>query len=207
MPRTARFKIIYLVQLLALGGAAAAMLFVTPERRRGAVVILLAVLLFLPGRIQGVMLRGHFRGRRLADQGRFEESIRESEAFLAIVEREPWRKRAIWLGGAAYSRDVEAMTLNNVGIAALHLGELEKASRSFERAIALDPEYPVPQFNLAVLASVRGNEQEARHRFANAVRLGYRVTTADAVIRQGQQVLAAWEGRRLSASAPDDSER
>lgn len=193
MTRTARFKIIYLATLAVLGILSAAAVFIAPEGRRTAVMIVLALILFLPGRIQGWILREHFRGRRLADAGRFEESIRESEAFLARVAREPWRKRAVWLGGVAYSRDIEAMTINNVGVAALHLGDLDKAGASFRRALALDPEYPIPHRNLAVLASMRGDEQAAREEWGEAERLGYTAGRFDDVLREAQRVLAAVE--------------
>ncbi len=196
MTRTARFKLIYLASLVACGILVGAIIFLTPQANRTAVMILLAVVLLLPGRIQGWIFREHFRGRRLADLGQYEESMRESERFLARVAREPWRKRAVWLGGIAYSRDIEAMTFNNVGIAALHLGELDKAEASFRSALALDPEYPIPHVNLAILASVRGEASGAGLELDQAERLGYSASGADAVLRQAQQVLAMIEARK-----------
>jgi tetratricopeptide (TPR) repeat protein len=198
MTRTTRFKLLYLAELVALGAVAGVVIFLAPEEKRTVAMVLLALLLFIPGRIQGVILREHFRGRRLADLGRFEESVRESEAFLARVAREPWRKKAVWLAGVAYSPDIEAMTLNNLGFAALHLGQLEKAEQSFQRALALDPQYPLPHVNLAVLWSVKGDEAASQRHFAEAARLGYRATTFDAVVRRAQAVVATVEGRGRS---------
>jgi tetratricopeptide (TPR) repeat protein len=196
MTRTARYKLTYFAQLVVLGVMTAVVLSMVPQERRGAVMILLALVLFVPGRIQGAILREHFRGRRLADVGRFDESIRESEAFMERVAREPWRKRAVWLGGVVYSRDIEAMTLNNIGYAALHLGEREKARRSLERALELDPAYPVPHLNLAVLASMDGDADESRRHLEEASRFGYRGTSVDTIARQAQEILAMIEGRR-----------
>ncbi len=93
MTRTVRYKALYIVQLVLLSAIVAVLILRTARQHRAIVLIILAVLLFTPGRIQGILFRHHFRGRSLSDLGRFEQSIRESEAFLAILRREPWRKR------------------------------------------------------------------------------------------------------------------
>ena len=200
MTRTARLKLLYVLALVILGVLAGSLIFLVPHDERALAMIVVALLLFIPGRVQGLLFREHFRGRRLVDLGRFEDSIRESEAFLATISKQRWRKKAVWLGGVIYSPDIEAMTKNNIGVAAMQLGNFEKAERAFREALAVDPEYAIPHFNLAVLASVRGEELAASGELAEATRLGYRASGSDAVIRSAQQVLAAVEGRGRSAS-------
>jgi hypothetical protein len=193
--RTARFKILYLMELLVLGAAAGTIVFLVPLEYRTVSVIALAALLFIPGRVQGALFRQHFRGRRLVNAGKFSESILESEGFLETVRREPWRKRAVWLGGVLYSPDIEAMTLNNIGAASLPLGHIDKAEWAFRRAVEVDPHYPIPHFNLAVLATIRGDGVTARAELEQASRLGYTAGTLDSVARTAQQMQALIEGR------------
>ena len=200
MTRTSRLKLLYVLALVVLGVLAGAIIFwVLPEHRVLAIIVL-ALLLFIPGRVQGTLFREHFRGRRLADLGKFEESIRASEAFLATISKEPWRKKAVWLGGVIYSPDIEAMTRNNIGVAAMQLGDIAKADLAFREALAVDREYPIPHFNLAVLATAGGDDVTASRELAEATRLGYEASRSDAVIRSAQQVLAVIESRRRSAS-------
>ena len=82
-----------------------------------------------------------------------------------------------------YTVDAEAMTLNNIGAAQVDLGRLDEAERSLEAAIAIDPQYPLPFFNLAVVHSARNDREHAERAAAEAARLGFPGSTMDAVRR------------------------
>lgn len=94
-----------------------------------------------------------------------------------------------------YTIDAEAMTLNNIGVAHLTQGRLDECKRALEAAIAIDPHYPLPFFNLAVLHLARNDREFAERAAAEAVRLGYTRSTMDAVLNRTASVLAGIEGR------------
>ena len=87
------------------------------------------------------------------------------------------------------------MTLNNVGAAHLTLGHLDESKRALEAAIVIDPQYPLPFFNLAVLHSARDERELAERAAAEAARLGFTGSTMDAVLNRASSVLAGVEGR------------
>lgn len=158
--------------LIVIAALALSIVLVVPGNLRLGVALIAVILLLIPAAIQALVLRQHNRGRRLLEQGRLEESMRESEEFAEIVEREPWRKSSLWTGGLRYPNDVEAMTWNYIGVAALRLGDTKKAETCFRRALALDPEFAQPHAHLAILAGIRGDEKEREKRFGEAARLG-----------------------------------
>lgn len=198
MTRTDFFKLLYASEIFAVGGAAVFVLRNVSDQHRVLVFVVAAVVLLIPGRIQGALFRQHFRGRRLMDAGMFRESIAESEAFIETLQRQSWRKRAIWLAGFVYSPDIEAMTWNNIGVAASQLGDWDWAERCFRRALEIDVKYPIPHANLAVVQLAKGNEQIARQEVTQAVALGYRGTSVDQALRKAQSILA-----RIESTGPE----
>jgi tetratricopeptide (TPR) repeat protein len=151
--------------------------------------------LLVPGRVQGRYYRDFFRARELVDERRFAESLPFGERFLDRIRARPGLKRLVWLSWPAYSPDIEAMALNNLGAAHLELGDFEAAERRLGEAMALDPLYPVPVFNLAMLAAVGGDTAAAMRLLEECVRLGYRRTAIDDLIHRSQALLARLEGR------------
>lgn len=199
MNRTVRLKIlcvVVLLVLLALALLLSAALF--PELGLLA-MFAVALLLFVPGRIQGVFFRDFFRGRRLLEIGRPAEALVPFRRFLVQVQRKPRQKRLLWLSWAIYSTDIEAMTWNNIGAAHTELGEWSAAREALSRALATDDQYPIPHFNLALIASAEGDRQEAQRELDAARRLGYRETSIDQLIMQAGSLLARIEGRGADA--------
>jgi tetratricopeptide (TPR) repeat protein len=198
MSRVTRYKIGYVVALVALG------LLSIPVIRglgggAGAMLAVAAVLL-VPGRVQGVFFRDLFQGRRLLDTGHAAEAVPHLERFLQTVHAEPWRKRLLWLSWSIYTPNVEAMALNNLGAARMRLGQLLEAETAFQEALALDPLYPVPQFNIAILHEMRGDRATAERAVAEATRLGYTGGTVDTMAHAAQSLLAQIEGRSASTT-------
>jgi hypothetical protein len=133
----------------------------------------------------------------LLGQHRESEAIVQLERFLADVRARPWLKPMIWLSWSIYTPKVEAMTLNNIGAANLALGHLEESERAISEALALDREYPLPHFNMAVLHELRGNRILAEQSLAESKRLGYFGGTIDSIVKRAQSLLARVEGRMV----------
>src|SRR5262245_6475099 len=163
-------------------------------------MLVVAAVLLIPGRVQGRFYRDLFQGRRLLDAGYHREAVAYLERFIALVRVQPWRKRLLWLSWSVYTPDAEAMALNNLGAAKLALGQQSASEQAFKEALTLDPLYPVPHFNIAVLHQIRGNRPLAEQAAAEAARLGFARSTIDAVIYHAQSILARVEGRGVPAS-------
>lgn len=196
MTRPTRWKVLYAVALAALG--LAAFTLVTVGRFDTALLIFLAVLLLIPGRINGRLWRSFYTGRRLLDAGNYEDARSEFERFLVRIRERPALKSLVWFVWAVYTRDVEAMTLNNIGAALLNQGHLESAEQYLEKAVRLDPDYPIPHYNLALVEELRGNRTIAAQSLATAQSLGYRNTSIDKVISEAASIFAYLEGRRAA---------
>jgi tetratricopeptide (TPR) repeat protein len=167
-------------------------------RQQPSLVLAISLLLLVPGRIQGHLWRDFFRGRRLLQRKQYERSLTYFYSFLERLKKKPVLKKAIWLGWAVYSRDIEAMTLNNIGVAYMELGEFKKAKRSLLTAITIDPNYPLPFFNLAIVAKMQRDRARSRLFLARAAKLGYRQTTVDRLIHLSDNLLARVEGHGIS---------
>lgn len=192
MTRTTRYKVLYfglvgtLVSLVLLATISGKLPW------KG--LTLVAVFLLVPGRLQGYYWRNFFRGRRLLGRGRAAASLPFFDEFLRDVRARPWLKTLIWLSWGIYTRDIEAMTLNNIEAAKLSVGELEGAEGSLRAALAMDPLFPLPHENLALLHSLRGEDDLATQNLARAGVLGYRKTSADRLVKAAGEVLARIEG-------------
>lgn len=190
--RTQRSKILYLLALGALSAIAFAVLAATNWSWWAIVAI--AVLLFVPGRIQGHFFRSFFRGRRLQANGDFQDAIDEYEQFIEEIERHPWIGRLLWLTWSIYTFDMKAMTRNNIGACQLELGQLHQAEENFYQAARLDAQSPLPHYNLAVLAEVRGQREAAEREYSIAKSLGYNRDSFDLAIHSASSILARLEG-------------
>lgn len=155
----------------------------------------IAIIFLIPGRIQGYYYRNFFRARKLLGERRYEESIMYNEKFLKEIQLYAWRKKLIWLSWGMYSKDIEAMALNNLGTSYLHLGKLDVAEFNFYEAIKLDTLYPIPYYNLSILSHIRGDVEEANNLYKKAFELGFKQTTFDKVVQIGQQILSNIEGK------------
>ncbi len=193
MTRVTRYRIGYLAVLaLVAGGAYFAIRSTGSDRLTLAVAV---VLLLIPGRLQGFLLRPLFRGQRQLAQGSPESAARDFEAFLSMLERQPWRKWALWLGWSLYTPSARAMGLNNLGVAHANLGDEAAARQAWETASTIDPIYPVPRANLAALAAASGDAQRATELLLQARQLGYTGESLDQATHRVQQLLAAVESR------------
>jgi tetratricopeptide (TPR) repeat protein len=192
MNRTLRRQILYFGCLAALGVAVVGLLY--SFRAPPWTWVLSALLFLIPGRIAGHYFRNLFTGRRLMDTRRYADALPFLEHFLAQIRARPGLKQLIWLHAGIYSRDVEAMTLNNIGTCQLELGNLDRVAEPLQEALAIDPEYPIAYVNLAHLAARRGDLDAARAAAGRAWDLGYRDSWVDTLIQGASSALAKLEG-------------
>jgi tetratricopeptide (TPR) repeat protein len=194
MSRTARRKVGYFT--FVIGGAILALWTIWYFGLTIPETILLALLLLIPGRILGFFWRDLLRGLRLLREKRYEESARHSQAFLDEFKRRPWIRHFIWLGWGTYSRDPEAMALNNLGAAELMLSRLDEAHTHLEASIQADDENPLPWFNLArwALSTGAGHEEVARY-LAEARKRGLSQDIFDKIIMASQGRFARTVGQ------------
>jgi len=193
MTRTTRYKVAYGVLVAVLGGIAVVVLNAFSYSL--AAVLVTALVLMIPGRIQGHYWREFFQARRLIADRRWREAEPLFQHFLDRVEREPSLKRFIWLGYGVYTRDIAAMALNNLGVCALEEGRFGAAETHLNRAAMLDLEYAVPHFNLAIVYQALGKTEAAQRAWSRSQELGYRRTPIDLVVHKAGEVLARIEGR------------
>jgi tetratricopeptide (TPR) repeat protein len=134
--------------------------------------LLMFLLLLAVIPVQYAAYRDYFAGRRLLMQGQAQEAIPLLEAFLEKVRRRPALRHLVWLGWAIHTPSIEAMTLNNLGSAAMVLGDMERSEAWLREALRADPRYGIAYGNLSLLAAHRGDAEEAERLMAEARRLG-----------------------------------
>jgi tetratricopeptide (TPR) repeat protein len=193
MTRVARYRTSYFVLLAALAGGTYFVIRATGNSRVAFAAA--AVLLLIPGRLQGLFFRPLFRGQRDLTQGKASDAAREFENFLKLLERQPWRQWALWLGWSLYTPSAKAMGFNNLGVAQADLGNEASARHAWESALAIDPLYPAPYANLAALAAAGGNTGQATSLLSQAKQLGYTGGALDQATHRVQQLLATVESR------------
>lgn len=155
------------------------------------------VLLLIPGFIGRWLLRDLLQSRALIAEGKFEDGLAAAQAFLAKVKQNPWIKHAIWTQAGLYTLDAEAMGYNNAGAALIELGRTRAAEPMLATAKTLDPRYPIPVFNLAVIASVEDRQADAEALAAEAAALGFLNNDLDRVLAAVGQTYA-----RLASTPP-----
>ena len=198
MSRTSVYKLLWVA--IVLGGIVLSLFAIKACPYPSAATLVLVVVFLTPGRIQGIAWRPFFRGRKAQTVGNWKLAISEYTLFQEQVRARPGLKGLIWLSWGMYSRDIEAMTENNLGACHLELGALEKAEPHFHRALTLDPLYPIPHFNLAVVKGLQKDFLGFNEHFEQAKRLGYHRSGVDHAIRRLGEVLAAVEGRGAPSS-------
>ena len=193
MNRTKRLKIGYFLVFLVFAFIAGVTIYVVGSNP--VFLVAAALVLIIPGRIQGFFYRDFFTGRQLFDKGAFKESLFYSEKFIVQLNSKPNLKHLLWVTWPIYSVEIKAMALNNLGAAYLELGDFENAESQFQAALSLDPHYPIPYFNLAIVNELRQMHDLAKQCAEKACLLGYRQSTFDKVILKAQTLLASIEGR------------
>lgn len=178
MDRTTRYKLYYFGLLIVVAAVLFTLALILDQWLAALGV---AVLLFLPGRIQRHFWSDFHEGRKLLESGHPEEAIGCFERFIQRLRENPRLAGYVWLGSSLYTRSAEAMAQSNLGAARLYLHQVEEAEACLRRAIELDSQYPVPWVNLAVLAMLRGDTEEAKVDLLEAQSRGYGNVSIDQI--------------------------
>jgi tetratricopeptide (TPR) repeat protein len=134
----------------------------------------------MPGRIVGYYWRNLFRAKRYLHKGEYALSIAHSQEFLVQLRYMPWIKHLIWLTPSFWTISVQALALSNLGAAFLESGDLTQAQTIFLKALECDSSYPLPHYNLAIIATLQQDLGSANKHFELSKRLGYsRYSTFD----------------------------
>ncbi len=153
-------------------------------------LVAICLLLLVPGRIHAIFYKDFYTAKKLFASNSYEKSYELFKSFSEQLQQKPWLKKLIWLSWGMYTKNIEAITVNNMGIAKLYIRELKTARDYFERAIELDSSYPIPYYNLAKLLIIDGNLEEAEEHFKKAQKLGFKNTSFDMLIKQVQELYA-----------------
>ena len=153
-------------------------------------IMIVALLLLIPGRLSAYFLRDLLRSRRHIDAREYENSIAAAKRFLTSLDQQPWRQGFVFFSFCFYTWSARAMALNNIGAAEMELGRLEVAKTHLARSLALDDAYPIPYYNLAVIASVCGDQERSDRMMSTAQQLGYSGGALDKAIARVGAVCA-----------------
>ncbi|MEO1542406.1 MAG: hypothetical protein AAFR75_00055 [Pseudomonadota bacterium] len=187
-------KILYGIAVAALIAVALAIL--KASNFSPTAIVLLALLCLIPGRINGHFWRNFYTGRKMMDSGWDADAIKEFERFLTSLRENPALKHLIWFVWGFYTRDVEAMTQNNIGAVLIREGNLHQAEERLARAIQIDNQYPIPYYNIALIGELRGDRSAATESLSTAHSLGYQRTSIDEIANEAASILATIEGRK-----------
>ena len=163
---------------LAVGGALFAL-----SRYGFAALAPVALVLVVPGLISRLLLRDLLASRAHLVRGAHGQALEAAQRFLADYGKRPWIRHAIWTQYGTYTLSVEAMALNNAGAALMELQRCAEAREMLMRARDADAAYPIPVFNLAVIATLQGDEAEGERMAGEAARLGFAGARLDAVMQ------------------------
>jgi len=188
MDRTSTYKRHY----LAVIGAAAvvSLAIIMYFDVHGIGVLLLALIFAAPTRIGYYFLHDLFRGRTLVDKHQPVEAIAATRRYLDTLDRQPWRQYFIHTFYSIYTWSTRAMALNNLGAAKIELGQFDEAAACLAQAIALDEAYPIPYWNLAIIAAVQEDHAQSNRLRLKAEQLGYRHDSIDQAITRVAAIYA-----------------
>lgn len=156
--------------------------------------LLTFVLLVAAIPVQHAASRDFIAGRRLLLQGDAENALPHFQAFLEKVRGSSALRHLVWLMWPVHTTSLEAMTLNNLGSAAMSLGDMERSEAWLREAVRVDRRYSVPYYNLSLLAAHRGDAPEAERLLVEARRLGFPEETPEPPARSAGSGMEGSDG-------------
>jgi len=181
--RTIKNRIVYALALFVVAGILVGTGYAFIQRFEDTqhieiyVLAALAIILLIPGRVQQFYWKDYFQGQRLQLKGKHSEALAHFERFLKTVRKRPTLRHLIWFSQWFYTSNVEVMALNNMGVSAMWLQDSDKAESLLQAAAQLDPESPLPYFNLSVMHYALGADAEGAKNLTKAETLGYKTAS------------------------------
>jgi tetratricopeptide (TPR) repeat protein len=195
-----QFGALVCVTVGAVAAAGYGILQAYPEARV-SVIAGFALLLLIPGRVQQFYWKGFFKAQKLQLKGLHRDALEEFQRFLETLRLRPGLRHLIWLSQWSYTRDVEVMTLNNMGCSAMSLRSMKQAEAYLKSAAELDPDSPLPYYNLAVLYYGLGNDGHGAANLVRAETLGYRKASIRELTRMTKAPRAGKGGGKAAPQA------
>jgi len=122
-----------------------------------------------PGRPEWKEVRDD-AGFTITEQVRVRGSVRSDfEEALRLLEEEEYEAGIALLEAVTEAAPQVTMPHIDLGIAYGRVGDLERAEKSLERAVALNPRHPVAQNELGIVYRRRGRFEEARESYEKAL--------------------------------------
>jgi tetratricopeptide (TPR) repeat protein len=174
MNRTDIYRLIYVLAAIGIGGIIAFIGYFVRADLAMASLAVLTLVGFLSIQIQHHFWRDHFNGRRAFSRRCWKESLDLSCRFIELATRQVWMPHLVWLGYMVTSRDIVAVTKNNVASAYMAFADYQQAESYLSEALARDPLYPLPHLNRAKILIMLKREDEARLELNECRRLGYK---------------------------------
>jgi len=167
-----------LLGVMGLGGLVfigANFYFLGPVKGLGAV---LAIQLFIlvTNRKQKQALKTFNIAKKLHNKKRYDEAITMFLTYLKEVKENPEKEKTTLLNFGLYTNSTVAMSFNNIGAACIEQGYYKKAEESLERAIEEDADYAIPYYNMALIATLRGDDERVNRYLTKTDALGYKLT-------------------------------
>jgi len=172
MNRTTKNKVKQGILYLSVAAIAAGLFYMSGGSFYLFIIIILGLL--VPGLVQARFWRDYLRGQNLITQKKHLEAIVYLQRFLKTIRARPELKKLIWVNARPYTRDVEVMTLVNLGVCHLWLNQLKQADMALMEAAKIDPESPLPYYNLALLSQAKDDFAKALEYLDQAESLGFK---------------------------------
>ncbi len=139
---------------------------------------LLAIQLFIiwHNRKQKENLKTFNVARKLHKQGRYNEAINMFLIYLKEVKDSPDKEKTTVLNFGVYTHSTVAMSYNNIGAGCIEMGQYVKAEESLQRAVEVDSDYSIPYYNLAIIATINGEDELVNRYMTKLSALGYPAT-------------------------------
>jgi tetratricopeptide (TPR) repeat protein len=171
LKHSTKYKIMYFFSVIFFFGIS--LLYGVYKNSPVIPVITLIMIFFVPSMIQGFFWNNFFLGRRYLKNGLWKKSIDQFLLFIKELNDKPMLKYFNAIRWPIYTASVEAMAWSNIGLAYINIFDFDEAARCFNKALSLDSDYPVPYFNLAIIALINKKESEAEKLWKKSQELGY----------------------------------
>lgn len=174
MSRTDRYRIAYALAAVLAVATFVGIGFSSGPESAFMCFALWGGVVFFCIKVQQYFWRDHYEARHIFRMRRWKESADLSDAFIKSAIEKEWLSHLVWLSYMVTSRDIVAVTENNVASAYMALADYVTAESRLCLALERDPFYPVPHLNRAKILLMLRREDEAKQELEEARRLGFR---------------------------------
>ena len=147
-----------------------------------------------------------FVGRSRCAKQDWRAAISHFETFEGTARRLTLGPISLPLFMSLYTFNGVALAKNNLAFCFMNSGELEKARRSCNEALEIDPEYALPHVNLGIIAAFQGRPDAAANHLQRGFDLGYRDRGVQRQVRRILEATNVTTGQILSGHGGKESD-